>query len=272
MILNCSVVFIHSKIIYMIFKKIKAKEDDVFKNKLDLVEISKTIFKKNPEMIWYPVFGAILSIIAFVLFIMISKGSGAVVFALIFWYLLLNVFVVFFNSATVACAKVALNGGNPTFTYGLKEAFKRINLIINWALFDGIIGFLMGLLAELKLTKAFAYAGEIAWAFVKYFIVPIMVFENKGVKDAISESQKLIKKNWGKSFMGDFKVAFVSFVPFVIVLLILIFSSVLKDEFVTYGLFVLTIFVLILGFLINFSLRSIFYTALYMNVKGKLKK
>lgn len=255
----------------MIFKKIKVKEDDVFKNKLELVEVAKTIFKKNPEMIWYPVYGALLSIVTFVLFIMITKGSGAVVLALIFWYLLFNVFVVFFNTATVACAKVALSGGNPTFLYGIKEAFKRMNLIINWALFDGLFSIIMGLLVELKFAKAFAYAGEIAWSFVKYFIIPIMVFENKSVKDAISESQRLIKKNWGKSFMGDFKVSFISFIPFIIVLLILIFSSVLKDELVTYGLFILTILTFIIGALLNFSLRSIFCTALYASIKGKAK-
>jgi len=255
----------------MIFKKITVREDDVFKNKLDIVSMSKEIFKKNPGIIFYPITGALLSIISFVLLIMISKGSGAVVLALILWYLLFNTIVVFFNTASVASAKIALNGGKPKFSDGTREAFKRMNLIINWALFDGVFSFMMGLLADLKLTKAFAYAGEIAWAFVKYFIVPVMVFENKGVKEAIAESQKLIKKSWGRSLSGEFKISFVSMVPFIIVLLILIFSSVLKDEIVTYSLFVITIFTFLLGSLINFSLRSIFCTVLYMNAKGKIK-
>jgi hypothetical protein len=256
----------------MFYKKIKEKEDDIFKNKLGLADVSKDIFKKNPGMIFYPIIGAILSIVAFVLLIMISKGSGAVVFALIIWYLLLSIIIVLLNTATVSCAKIAMNGGNPKFSDGIREAFKRTNLIINWALFNSVIGLFMNFLNEIKVAKSFSYAGEIAWSLVTYFIVPIMVFENKGVKNSIEESQKLIKKNWGRNAHGEFKFSFVSMVPLTIVLLILIFSSVLKDEFITYGLFILTIFILILGFLVNFSLRSIFYTALYMNVKGKVKK
>jgi hypothetical protein len=255
----------------MIFKKVKAKEDDVFKNKLEIAELSKKIFKQNKGLIMFPVLGALLSIITFVLLIMISKGSGAVVFALIIWYLIFKMIVSFFNTATVACSKAALNGESKGFSYGIKEGFKRMHLIINWGLFDGILGFMMGLLTDLKLTKSFKYTGEISWGLVKFFIIPFMTFENKNVKDSIYESQKLIKKNWGRSHSGDYKIIFVSFVPFVIVLLILIFSSVLKDEVVTYSLFVITIFTLLLGTLINFSVRSIFSTVLYTNVKGKTK-
>jgi hypothetical protein len=256
----------------MFFKRIKEKEDDIFKNKLELVATSKEIFKKNPEMIWFPFIGAILSIVSFVLLIMISKGSGIVVLALIIWYLFTNILIAFFNSATVFCTKTALDGGDPKFSDGIKKAFSKLNLIINWAVFNTLVGTFMSLLSEIKIAKIFAYAGEIVWTFVTYFIIPIMVFENKNVKDAISESQKLIKKNWGRSLSGEFKISFISYIPFIIVLLILIFSSVLKDEFVTYSLFILTIFVLILGSLMNFSLRAIFCTTLYMSVKGKGKK
>lgn len=255
----------------MFYKKIKEKQDDVFKNKLNIVDITKKIFRNNPKMIWYPFLGAIFSIISFVFLIFISKGSGAVVLALIVWFLLFNIFVTFFNAATVACAKIAINGGNPKFSEGIKESFKRLSLIINWAIFNSFIGLFMGLLSEIKVAKYFAYAGEIVWSFVTYFIIPLMVFENKGVKDAIGESQKLIKKNWGRSLSGEYKISFMSIIPFLIVLTLLIFSSVLKDEIVTYGLFIVTIFVLIIGILLNFSLRNIFCTVLYMNVKGKVK-
>ncbi|MFA5404967.1 MAG: DUF6159 family protein [Ignavibacteria bacterium] len=256
----------------MFYKKIKAKDDDIFKNKLELANESKDIFRKNTGIIFYPILGALLSISTFVFLIMISKGSGAVVLALLIWYLLLNILIVFFNTATVACTKIALNGKKPKFSDGIREAFKRTNMVINWALFNSVLGIFMNFLAEIKATKGYKYTGEIVWSFVSYFILPIMVFENKDVKSAIDESQKLIKKNWGRNISGEYKISFISMVPFLIVLLVLIFSSVLKDEYVTYGLFIFTIFILIIGFLMNFSLRSIFYTALYMNVKGKVKK
>lgn len=256
----------------MFYKKIKIKAEDIFKNKIELADLSKEVLRKNPGMMLYPIIGAVISIVAFVLLIMITKGSGAVVFALLLWYLILNILITFSNSASVICTKKYLTNVKPSFSDGFGGAFKKTNLIINWSLFNSIIGLFVNTLSELKLAKKFSYSGDIPWSLVSYFIVPVMISENKNVKDSVDESQKIIKKNWGRNVSGDYKFSFISMVPFLIVLLALIFSSVLKDEFVTYGLFVLTIFVLIIGFFMNFSLRTIFYTSIYLNIKGKVKK
>lgn len=256
----------------MFFKKIKEKEDDIFRNKLEVAETSRNIFKKNHGMMLYPVLGALFSIISFVLLIMLSKGSGIVVLALILWYLFTNILIAFFDTATVACTKKALNGGKPKFSEGIKDAFRKLNLIINLGVFNTFVGNFMNLLAELKLGKAFAYTGEIEWLLVTYFVTPVIALENKSVKNSVEESQKFLKRNWGKNLYGEFKISFISFIPFLIILLILIFSSVLKNEYITYGSFILTIFILILGFFMNFTLRSIFCTTIYLNAKSKAKK
>lgn len=253
----------------MIFKKIKAKEDDIFKNKLDLVSKTKEIFKSSSAFSIYPFIGAIISIILFVGLIMITRGSGMVVLALLFWLLLTNIIIAYFNTASSACTKNSIGSKPAGFSAGIKEANKRFSLIVNLGFFNTFGGPFMSTLSDIKLTKK--YSGEFPWGFVAGFIIPSMTFENKSIGTAIDDSQKLIKKNWGKNANGEFKISFVSFVPFLIVLTLLIFSSVLKDEFVTYSLFVLTIFVLIVGMMINFTLRTIFYSVIYSNIKGKSK-
>ena len=253
----------------MIFKKIKAKEDDIFKNKLELAEKSKEIFKSSPAFSIFPFIGAIISIILFVGLIMITKGSGMVVLALIFWLLLTNIIIAYFNTAASACARFSIGNKPIGFSAGIKEANKRFSLIVNLGFFNTFGGPFMSTLSDIKLTKK--YSGEFPWGFVTGFIIPSMTFENKNIGPAIEDSQKLIKKNWGRNANGEYKISFVSFVPFLIVLTLLIFSSVLKDEFVTYGLFVLTIFILIAGMMVNFTLRTIFYSVIYSNVKGKSK-
>lgn len=256
----------------MFYKKIKAKPEDLFKNKLEIAKISKDIFGSNAGMILYPLLGAILSIALFVLLIMVTKGSGAVVLALIFWYLLLNIIIAFFNTASISCARVSLNGKKAKFSMGIKEAFKKTNLIINWGIFSSTKGLFANMLSDLKMSKSFGYSGEIEWPLVKYFTLPIMVLENKDIKNSVDESQKFIKRNWGRNPDGEYKISFFSMAPFLFVLSVLILSSVLKDEFVTYGLFVVNIFVLIISFLVNHNLRSIFFTVMYMNNKSKAKK
>jgi hypothetical protein len=253
----------------MIFKKIKAKEDDIFKNKLELAEKSKEIFKSSSAFSAYPFIGSLLSIVLFVLLIMISKGSGIVVFALLLWYFLNNIIVNYFSAAASSCTGIYLNGKQAGFSDGIKVSNSNFSLIVNRAFFNTFAAPFIGIMNDIKLTKKFS--GEYAWGLVSGFALPFMVFEKKDLGNAIVESQKLIKKNWGRNADGDYKLSFVSFVPFLIVLALLIFSSVLKDEFVTYSLFVLTIFVLITGMMINIILRSVFFTTLYLNLKGKAK-
>jgi hypothetical protein len=253
----------------MIFKKIKVKEDDIFNNKLELAEKSREIFKSSSAFSAYPFIGALISIMLFVGLIMITKGSGMVVLALLLWYLLTNIIIAYFNTAVAACTRISGSGKKAGFSDGIKEANKRFSLIVNLGFLNTFGGLFMGTLSDIKLTKK--YSGEFQWGLVASFIIPSMTFENKNIGMAIDDSQKLIKKSWGKNANGEYKLAFISFVPFLIVLILLIFSSVLKDEFVTYSLFVLTIFVLIAGMLINFTLRTIFYSTLYLNIKGKSK-
>ncbi|MBI5404568.1 MAG: hypothetical protein HY959_14365 [Ignavibacteriae bacterium] len=253
----------------MIFKKIKAKQDDVFKNKLELAGKAKEIFKSTGAFSTYPFIGALISIILFILFIMISKGSGIVVLALLIWLFLNNLITAYFNSAAAACTRLVSNGKSAGFGDGIKEANKRFSQLVNWAFLNTFAGPFMGMFSDIKLTKKFS--GEYAWGLVSSFIIPFIVFENRDTGAGIEESQKLIKKNWGKNAQGEYKLSFISFLPFLITLFLLILSSVMKDEFITYSLIVLTIFVLIAGMMINFILRTIFFTTLYLNIKGKSK-
>jgi len=253
----------------MIFKKIKAKQGDIFKNKLEVADKAKEIFKGSSAFSSYPLFGGLLSIAIFILIIFITKGSAMVVMGLILWYLLNNIITAYFNTASAANAKNILNGRQAGFSNGLGEAGKRFSLIVNWGFFNTFGAPFMGTLSDIKLAKK--YSGEFSWGLVASFIIPFITFENRTVGSSIEESQKLIKKNWGKNADGDYKLSFVSFYPFLIILTLLIFSSVLKDEFVTYSLIVLSIFVLITGMMMNFILRTIFFTILYSNLKGKTK-
>ena len=251
----------------MIFKKIKAKEGDIFKNKIELTDKAKEIFKTNSAFSTYPFIGALISTVLLVLLVMITKGSGIVVLALILWYLLTNIIIAYFNVASAICTKAAGYGKKVGFSDGTKEAGKKFSLIVNWAFLQTFGSLFMSTLADIKLTKKFT--GEFPWGFVASFVIPFITFENKQVSASIEDSQKLIKKNWGKNTDGDFKFQFISFIPFLIALVLLIFSSVLKDEFITYSLIVLTIFVLLVGMFMNFTLRTIFYSNLYLNLKSK---
>src|SRR4030042_14091 len=49
---------------------------------------------------------------------------------------------------------------------------------------------------------AAAIAGG-AWGLVTFFVVPVLVLEDKGVFDSIKESATLIRSTWGESIIGS---------------------------------------------------------------------
>ena len=41
-----------------------------------------------------------------------------------------------------------------------------------------------------------------AWAIATYFIVPVMIFEKRSLKDSVAQSTSLIAKTWGESLIA----------------------------------------------------------------------
>ena len=54
------------------------------------------------------------------------------------------------------------------------------------------------------------FAG-LAWALITYMIVPVILFEDRGVYDSIYRSQELFQQNWGEQLAGNFGFGLLNF-------------------------------------------------------------
>ena len=77
--------------------------------------------------------------------------------------------------------------------------------ILAWALVSATVGIILQILRERA-----GFIGQIAaslvggaWGLVTFFVVPILVLEDKGVVDAIKDSTSLIRKTWGETIIGS---------------------------------------------------------------------
>ena len=77
--------------------------------------------------------------------------------------------------------------------------------ILAWAIVSATIGIILHLIEERA-----GFVGQIvvslvggAWALVTFFVVPVLVLEDKGVVDSVRESVTLIRKTWGESIVGS---------------------------------------------------------------------
>lgn len=144
-----------------------------------------------------------------------ESGSGEVLgYAVLFvWYFLSWFVTLFFNVAVIHCAKMRLDGGDPTVRDGLRAAWTNLGRIAAWAAISATVGILARIAREKGnwLLRIFAWFGELAWAIATFFIVPVMIFEQRSLVESIKESTKLMRKTWGEALVGRGGIGLVVF-------------------------------------------------------------
>lgn len=167
-----------------------------------LMKASWGVLKQDKEMLLFPIIAGITLLILFASFIaplfkFLSNNEGVVSFLLIFIFYYITYFVmIFFNAALIACAKIRIDGGDPTVRDGLNVAFSHLFYIAGWAFISSSVGALLRIL-----EARFEFVGKVvsgvlgmAWSMTSFLVIPILVIEGKDPFNSFKESAKLLKK------------------------------------------------------------------------------
>jgi hypothetical protein len=180
---------------------------------------SLAILSKDKEILIFPLLSGILTILAFgtMVFGGVTTGffqhlsndhslQGNVLgyAALFVWYFVSWFIVIFFNVAVIHCAKMRLDGGDPTVADGFRAAAQHLPRIAGWALISATVGIILRVVAERGklIGKIVAMVVGAAWSIATYFIVPVMIFEKRSLRDSVKQSTSLIAKTWGESLVA----------------------------------------------------------------------
>ena len=128
-------------------------------------------------------------------------------YAVLFAWYYLNFFVgIFFNSALMGCANMRLSGRQPTVGAGFRIALSHLGRIAAWALVAASVGMVLSSLRDRnnKLLSVVAAGLNIAWSLVTYLIVPVLLFEDRGVFASLHRSSELFRSHWGEQVAGSF--------------------------------------------------------------------
>ena len=130
-------------------------------------------------------------------------------------------FVVFWNCAITYSAHMRLTGGDPRFMTGISAAMRHLPTIVAWGIITGIFGILMRLIRDAAANSKnpamqvvgaiFAFIAETAWWITTFFIIPMIVLEDKGVRDAFNSSKGLFVKTWGENITSGLGVGLIGF-------------------------------------------------------------
>lgn len=176
---------------------------------------SLRVLAKDKEILIFPFLSGIITIVAFVTMVFagvttglvreFQGGNRALGYVVLFaWYFVSWFIVLFFNVAVVACANIRLKGGDPTIADGFHASMQHIGRIALWALISATVGIILRVIAERAKLIGRIIAGLFgaAWSIATYFIVPVMIFENRSIGDSVKQSTSLIKKTWGESLVA----------------------------------------------------------------------
>jgi hypothetical protein len=237
---------------------------------IELFKTSWGILMDDKKLLVFPFLSGIVSLIVLATFILPLIVGG--IFGDLFFYIALFAFylvsyfvVIFFNTALVSCVNARLQGKEMSVGDGLKNALNHFTSILAWALISATVGLILQILREEG-----GYFGKIAaslvggaWGLVTFFVVPILVLEDKGVVDAIKDSTDLIRKTWGESIIGSGSIMLVFVIIGVIGFIATLATLLLGNSAVFVIALVLFIGLVILLAVVAAAMQGIFVTALY---------
>lgn len=243
---------------------------------------SLSVLRQDTEILIFPVLSGICTILAFA---GIAWGGVVTGFferlaesgdrsleanllgygALFVWYFVNWFIVLFFNVGVVACARIRLEGGDPTVADGFRAARENLGRIVTWALVSATVGLILRVIAERsKLVGALiAKLLGAAWAIATYFVVPVMIFEKRGAKDSMTASTQLIRKTWGESLVAAAGVGIVIMLLGMAGLALPIIGFFISPTAALIGLGVMVLYWIVLSILSS-ALTGIYRTGLYL--------
>jgi Family of unknown function (DUF6159) len=192
----------------------------------------------------------------------ITPGSVALLFL---FYIISYFEVTFLNTGLISCVLARLEGRIMTFGEGLGIAGRHIGSILVWAVIAATVGLILRVI-----QKRAGILGQIAagiaggvWSLVTMFVVPVMIFEEKGVFASMKDSLTLFKKTWGESVVGNISIgiifAAVGIVGFLLVIAALFMGNI---AVVTIAIVLFVVLVAILAIVAS-AMNGIFVVALY---------
>lgn len=111
----------------------------------------------------------------------------------------MGVIAVFTQAVVMIIANAQFEGQRLGIGAAFAEAFKHFNNLAIFGMMEATIGILLRALRDERnpIGRFIAMFVSLAWGFVSYFSIPLIVFANAGPFGSVKQSLDLIKSKWG---------------------------------------------------------------------------
>ncbi len=257
---------------------------DRMSNGWTIAMTSFKVLKANKQLIIFPILsGLSLMLILGSFFTAVFASSGwdfnnlrdtattnTLYYVLLFAFYVVNYFVVvFFNMALMHCAKLYFDGEEATVRDGINFSLSRIGVIFSWSVMAATVGLILRLIQENlgSIGKIITGLIGVVWSIATFFVVPVIAYEQLGPVGAVKRSVQIMKEKWGESLGAGFSFGLIQFLVIIGLAIAGGLIGVLIHPIAGMIVFVLGLFLM---FAVFSALRSIFISAVYNDVTGKL--
>jgi hypothetical protein len=182
-----------------------------FGRSFELVKQSYRILMQDKELMVLPLVSgvvglAVIGVVALIGFTtsMAIEPGPALYIPLFLMYIVMYTISYFFQAAVIAGATERMRGGDPTLASALGAAMQRIGPIVLWALVSATVGVVLKMIQDRVGFVGKIVAGLLggAWNLATFFVVPVLVLEDRSIEDSVKRSLNVFKQTWGETFIG----------------------------------------------------------------------
>jgi hypothetical protein len=177
-----------------------------------LVGQSYRILMQDKELMVLPLISGI--------FIMVAVAAMAVGFGLnashlqrrgpelyipvFLFYVVTYTIGLFFQAAVVAGATERMRGGDPTIGTALAAASRRFGPIVLWAIVAATAGMVIRAIHDRVgfVGRIITSLLGVGWSLATFFIVPVLVLEDRTIPDSLRRSVSVFRETWGETVVG----------------------------------------------------------------------
>lgn len=236
------------------------------------------VLRRDPELATFPLVAGVAGLVYFgvllggVALVGMPEGGPAFYAVLFVLYFGSTFIASFFTAGLMHETREAFEGREPSFRSGLRAAWRNVETLLAWAAVAATVGVVIRFIQRQGrnniAARLFAGLFSVAWAILTYFVVPVIVFEDVGIKEALSRSGETFKETWGETAGAGFGVGLVTIlflVAGVVLAIVLFFVGMSLGSFIGFvGALAIGAVVIMLAYLAGVTLGGIARTALYV--------
>ena len=223
-----------------------------FKASRLLFNESLRLLKQDTEILLFPFYSLIFSLIALIiivgggLFIILGSSfitvftnpalletiaNSSLIITGIVLIIVTQMIDMYFKSGIIVTVNERINNGNYSLRESLDLVKKKSGKILSWALINSSVGIILQEISNRSklLGKIVVWFVGAAWNITTFFMLPIIVLENLGIRDSGKKSVSIIRKTWGEALITNVGVSLYLIVFFLlgfIPVLLAIFSGI----------------------------------------------